>query len=87
MGVSCFEDEKMIIIYDCIGKVKLEITTFRKFALEKSLNIYIRDKIINKCDISEVCFNNAPIDTKQSAKQLGIPEKAVLILKLKSDFN
>ena len=88
MGVSCFEEKKMIIIiYDCIGKGKLEITTCRGSSLEKSLKIYIREKNINIVDIKEVCYNNAPIDTKKSAKQLVIPEKALLTIKLKSNFN
>ena len=68
-------------------KRKLEISTFEGSALDRSLNIYIREKDINRCDINEVCYNYDPVNTKKSAKQLGIPEGAVLTIKLKSDFN
>ena len=87
MGVICPPGEKIRISYDCIGKGIMEISTFEGSALDRSLNIYIREKDINRCDINEVCYNYDPVNTKKSAKQLGIPEGAVLTIKLKSDFN
>ena len=87
MGVICPPEEKIKINYDCIGKGIMEISTFKGSALDRSLNIYIREKDINRCDINEVCYNYDPVNTKKSAKQLGIPEGAVLTIKLKSDFN
>ena len=87
MGIGCGKGNKIKINYDCIGKGKLEISTFQGSALDRSLNIYVREKYINKGDINAVCYNYDPIDTKKSAKQLGIPEGAVLTIKLKSDFN
>jgi len=87
MGVGCVTEDKIKINYDCIGKGIMEISTFQGSALDRSLNIYIREKDINRCDINEVCYNYDPVNTKKSAKQLGIPEGAVLTIKLKSDFN
>lgn len=87
MGVICSSGGEIRISYDCIGKGIMEISTFEGSALDRSLNIYIREKDINRCDINEVCYNYDPVNTKKSAKQLGIPEGAVLTIKLKSDFN
>jgi hypothetical protein len=51
------------------------------------LILYIKEKDIKICDINEVCYNYDPIDYKKSAKELGIPDRAIITLKLKSGFN
>lgn len=49
--------------------------------------LYIKEKDIKIGDINEVCYNYDPIDYKKSAKELGIPDRAIITLKLKSGFN
>ena len=87
MGVICEQGEKIKIAYDCVGKGIMEISTFDEVKLESSLKKYITEKDIKICEINEVCYNYDPIDYKKSAKELGIPDRAIITLKLKSAFH
>ena len=86
MGAKCW-GPMMSITYDCVGKGKMEILTSEGASIKRSLILYIKEKDIKIGDINEVCYNYDPIDYKKSAKELGIPDRPILTLKLKSDFN
>ena len=87
MGINCYNGQKKIITYDCIGKGRINFVVYEDEKLRESLVKYIKDNGITMNEVNEVSYSFSPLDINKTIEELGIPNGAVLTIKLKSKFN
>ena len=87
MGVLCYQGNKQTIIYDCTGKGQDSILVSENEKLSRSLEKYMKKNDITMKEINELSYNFNQIDKGKTIKELGIPDGAVVTIKLKSKFN
>ena len=88
MGVSCGEERgrRLILVYECIGKGKEEISTYENVELKQSLKLAMKKMRITFPEIQQVSYSYAALNIDNTIQQLNIPDGGVLTIHLKSTF-
>ena len=76
----------ILLVYECVGRGKEEISTYEKLSLKKSLKVAAKRLGIDLNNINEVTYNYSPLDLNSNALQNNIPNGGVLTIKIKSQF-
>ena len=87
MGI-CNEErgEKLWVVYECTGKGKEEVWTYKLAELRESLKKAIKKMGISMKEINQVTYSFTDLNINNTVKELGIPNGGVVTIKLKSTY-
>ena len=76
----------IVLIYDCVGKGKEEVSTYDRIKLKISLKTAAKRMGIPMQNINEVQYNYNALNLESTALENNIPNGGVLTIKIKSVF-
>ena len=86
MGLNCYEESQMVLSFDCACFGQRDIRCHGSDRLSKLVKAYCKYSNINYSDVQEVLYQYVKIDTSKTVMELGLQNKAVILIKLKSVF-
>ena len=86
MGCFSPKGNPIVLSFDCASCGIRDIRGYDTDRLIKLVRKYCKEENINYSDVQEVLYQYVKIDTSKTVMELGLQNKAVILIKLKSVF-